>query len=126
MNGGEAERTEATTREIALANRLLVETHHSVFITGDMNEREEYFCGFTKRAPMMKAAQGGQYTKGRKCRPPKRPTRRPGIDWIFGSKNIRFDNYQRRTGRLVSKITDHPVIFVDVEFKKKKKKKRRR
>jgi endonuclease/exonuclease/phosphatase family metal-dependent hydrolase len=111
---GNAERYRdaALRREIRLARRLH-DTGIPVIFTGDMNEREEYFCRLTRHAPM-KAAQGGSHGAASACRPPDWPTRRPGVEYIFGSTQLHFSNYQRRTGRLVSKTTDHPVILADV------------
>ena len=60
-------RWRAMTLEIELANRLWNETGYPVFITGDMNEREVYFCNMTGRAPMI-AANGG--SNAGSCNPP--------------------------------------------------------
>jgi hypothetical protein len=36
--------------------------------------------------------------------------KKPGIDWIFGTKGVTFSNYVRDRGALVQKTTDHPMI----------------
>ena len=104
-------RAEAMRREIALAKTLYWETGYPVFITGDMNEREKYFCPMVAGAPM-KAANGGSYNrKTRACTPPKPMP----VDWIFGPKRrATFSNYVRDDSALVRRITDHFVIRADV------------
>lgn len=112
--GNDEERQEAAMREIALANRLLEETQTSVFITGDMNEREEYYCRMAGEAPM-KAANGGTVKDG-VCTPP--PTPMP-VNWIFGAKGGGwFTNYVRDDSAAVHKITDHFVIRSDVKIRR--------
>ncbi len=108
----EPKRTEAMRRQVVLANRLYA-TGMPVVFTGDFNEREDYFCGLTRGAPM-KASQGGSVGISSTCRPPTGPTARLPIDWIFGSTNLTFTKHKHRDGKLVQKTTDHPVIFADV------------
>ena len=99
-------RTEATTREIKLFNSL--ETQQiPQFVTGDMNERDEYFCRITGSTPLL-AAAGGSNSGG--CAPPK-PTQ---IDWIFGSPGVQFTNYVIDRSPLVRRTTDHPVVVTGV------------
>lgn len=108
--GNQKWRTEATAREVALANSLYYETGLPVFITGDMNEREEYFCAMAGGA-RMKAANGGRFKNG-VCTPPPSPM---PVDWIFGARGRgAFSNYVRDDSRLVNRITDHFVIRADV------------
>jgi endonuclease/exonuclease/phosphatase family protein len=103
-------RAEATRREVALANSLYYETGLPVFVTGDMNEREEYFCAMAGGAPM-RAANGGKFKNG-VCTPPPYPM---PVDWIFGARGRSvFSNYVRDDSKLVNKITDHFVIRADV------------
>ena len=63
-------RARATGIEIRLANRLIA-TDVPVFITGDMNERDGYFCAMTSGAPMV-AARGGTNNGGCRAEPPAR------------------------------------------------------
>jgi hypothetical protein len=99
-------RTEATTREIKLFNSL--ETQQiPQFVTGDMNERDEYFCRITGSTPLL-AAAGGSNSGG--CAPPK-PTQ---IDWIFGSPGVQFTDYVIDRSPLVRRTTDHPVVVTGV------------
>ena len=102
-------RTEATTREIALFNRL-VATGAPVVVTGDMNEREEYFCRVTGGTSLHAAAGGGNGAQG--CRVPK-PI---GIDWIMASAQIGFSGYSVDRSPLVRRTTDHPVITSQVRL----------
>ena len=96
-------RDRATSLQISLANRLHADGT-PVIITGDMNDKSDYFCPMTGRAPMH-AANGG--STGGSCSPPSNM----GIDWIFGSTDVDFSNYVRNDGPLVNKTTDHPYIW---------------
>ena len=97
-------RARATAIEVALVNRLVAESGYPVFITGDMNDREIYFCKMTGGAPMI-AANGGSNDGG--CNPPPYPM---PVDWIFGSNDVTFSGYVRDEGPLVRRTTDHPMI----------------
>jgi endonuclease/exonuclease/phosphatase family metal-dependent hydrolase len=97
----------ATWIQVALANELRA-TGHPVVFTGDMNEKGVYFCRFTTRT-QMKAANGGSFGTST-CRTP--PDMR--IDWIFGSKELRFSGYQSLRSELVKKTSDHPMIISGV------------
>ena len=103
-------RVEATRREIALANQLRRDTKTSVFITGDMNERETYYCRMAGESHM-KAANGVKFKNG-VCTPPPSPM---PVNWIFGVKHGGlFSNYVRDASARVAKITDHYVVRADV------------
>jgi endonuclease/exonuclease/phosphatase family metal-dependent hydrolase len=99
-----------TSLQIELMRRLHTQTGHPVILMGDFNEREEAFCAVTRRAPAV-AANGGD--AGPPCVPPSNL----GIDWVFGTENIEFSNYQRLRGGLISRATDHPVIVTDAELR---------
>ena len=100
-------RAVATGIEIGLANRLRAETGLPVIITGDMNEREAYFCPMTIQTDLA-AASGG--STGTACAPP--PAMQ--VDWIFGSADLVFSNYLADHGAPVPRMTDHPVVSADV------------
>jgi hypothetical protein len=102
-------RDRATALEIALVNRLVRETDLPVFVTGDMNERDEYFCRITARAPMI-AARGGSNV-GR-CRP-QNPR---AVDWIFGSQDVTFTGYFEDRSGQVRRATDHPVLVASARI----------
>ncbi|MCW2848566.1 MAG: hypothetical protein JWR90_2540 [Marmoricola sp.] len=99
-------RSEATRREIELFNSLQ-KTGIPMFATGDMNEREEYFCRVTGSTGL-KAAAGGSNSGG--CNVP-RPTQ---IDWILGSPDVQFTAYGIDRSALVRRTTDHPVVTASV------------
>jgi endonuclease/exonuclease/phosphatase family metal-dependent hydrolase len=98
-------RDKARRKQIALANSI-TSTRIPLVITGDMNERENYFCSMVGKTPM-RAANGGSNHKHKPCKTPV-PM---GIDWIFGSPQIDFDGYQKVQSRRVRKATDHPFVF---------------
>ncbi len=97
-------RAAAAAREVALANQLFNDTGYPVFVTGDMNDREAYFCRMTGGAPMV-AANGGSNDGG--CNPPPYPM---PVDWIFGHEMVTFSGYVRDEGPLVRRTSDHPMI----------------
>ncbi len=102
-------RRQATTIEIAVANRLN-QTGVPLFLTGDMNSRRRYFCRMTGEAAM-KAARGGSHVKG-VC-----DARRPHyVDWVFGVRRraVGFSGYVEDRSPLVQRTTDHPVVVTDV------------
>lgn len=98
----------ATTIEIQLAQRLIAETGYPVFFTGDMNEREQYFCRLTGSTPMI-AANGGSNEGG--CQPPAYPM---PVDWIFGTDQVDFLSYYRDESSYVRRTSDHPMIVAQV------------
>lgn len=95
-------RTEATRRETELAARLTADGTPLV-LTGDMNDRHEFFCTMTAGAPM-RAANGG--STGSACVLP--PDAK--IDWIMGSLDITFSDYAADRGGMVPRTTDHPFV----------------
>lgn len=97
-------RDQARRKQIELARRKFAEGVPLV-ITGDMNERDKYFCNMVAKAPM-RAANGGRNPKDGPCETPS-PM---GIDWIFGSRYIGFADYKKVESRLVRKTTDHPFV----------------
>ncbi len=97
-------RKQATDIEIALANRLRSESGLPVYVTGDMNERDIYFCRMTSGTDML-AANGG-FNDGGSCGPA-RPTY---IDWVFGSPETTFTGYAANRGPRIRRSTDHPMI----------------
>ena len=94
----------ARKKQIELAKRKFREGVPLV-ITGDMNEREKYFCNMVAKAPM-RAANGGRNPEDKPCDTPQSM----GIDWIFGSRYIGFSQYKKVKSRLVRRTTDHPFV----------------
>ena len=103
-------RDQATDIEIAMVNRLRTSSGLPVFVTGDMNERNEYFCRMTAGTDML-AANGG-FNQGGTCG----PTRPVYIDWIFGSPETTFTGYEAYRSAKVRKSTDHPMIITQAEL----------
>lgn len=95
-----------TTLQVNLANRLKAATGDPVILMGDFNERAEAFCRVTGGGKLSSASGG---SIGSPCRPPGDM----GIDWIFGTTDIGFENYVRTRAGLISRATDHPVVVVD-------------
>ncbi len=110
-----AKRREATKRQVKLVNDLLAEHRQPVFVTGDMNERETYFCRMVQGAPT-KAANGGGFDKRGRCVPPPKPM---PVNWIFGVKGgAVFSKYVRDDTHLVNRITDHFAVRADVRIRR--------
>jgi hypothetical protein len=102
-------RDRATSEEISLVNRLMDDTGLPVFVTGDMNERDSYFCRMTSGAPMV-AARGGSNNGGCRAGNPR------AVDWIFGSQGVQFSGYYEDRSHLVDITTDHPVVVSHVRI----------
>jgi hypothetical protein len=100
-------RVEASRIEAALQNQLAT-SGIPRFMTGDMNERDAYFCRITKASPV-KAARGGYWRNGVCYAGNPR-----AVDWIFGATQLKFSGYVEDRSDLVKKTTDHPVIVSDV------------
>lgn len=105
-------RDAATDRQVALAD-LLVAGGAPVVFTGDMNDRERYFCPMTTRSAMH-AANGGSH--GTPCAPP--PAMR--VDWIMGSEPVTFSNYVAVDGGLAAQASDHPLVVADASIRVRK------
>jgi hypothetical protein len=100
-------RAAAKAREADLFGRLR-QDGYPLFVTGDMNEKQSWFC--TVAGPGdLKAAAGGE--GGRNGCSVAGGFR---IDWIAGSHDVVFSNYHEDRSGLVAWMTDHPVVFTDV------------
>jgi endonuclease/exonuclease/phosphatase family metal-dependent hydrolase len=75
-----------------------------VIVTGDMNDKAEFYCPFTARSGM-KASNGG--VPGTPCQPPGDL----GIDWILGSAAVSFSDHHRVDGGIVDRASDHPFVW---------------
>ena len=93
----------AATIEAGLVNRLQSDGT-PVVVTGDMNDREEYFCRVGQLAGL-RSADGG-YVDGAGCHPP----RRMNVDWILGTPDLLFSGFVTDRSPLVRRTTDHPMV----------------
>ncbi len=69
-------------------------------LTGDMNEKENYFQRMSREADMNAANE----------LPNGKLPRRLGIDWIFGSQDVRFKSFRRVEESIAEKVSDHPML----------------
>jgi endonuclease/exonuclease/phosphatase family metal-dependent hydrolase len=100
-------RDAAMNAQIALTNQLVADGTPFI-MTGDMNEREKYFCAYTASG-LMAAAAGGSV--GAPCQPP--PASIARIDWIFGSRDIAFSDYRLVDDATVNGTSDHPLVLAE-------------
>jgi hypothetical protein len=100
-------RAAAKAREVALFSDLR-DDGYPVFVTGDMNEQQSWFCAVAGPGDL-KAAAGGE--GGRNGCSVAGGFR---IDWIAGSHDVQFSNYREDRGGVVAWMTDHPVALTDV------------
>jgi hypothetical protein len=100
-------RAAAKGREVALFTDLR-DDGYPVFVTGDMNEQQSWFCAVAG-AGDLKAAAGGE--GGRNGCSVAGGFR---IDWIAGSHDVQFSNYREDKSGVVAWMTDHPVMITDV------------
>jgi hypothetical protein len=98
-------RNAAVGREVALANALTADGTPVVF-TGDMNDREAYYCPMTA-STTLEAANGGSNVGG--CAPPDRMD----VDWIMGSAPVDFTLFESVREGLVRQTSDHPFVWAE-------------
>jgi hypothetical protein len=104
-------RDKAVKKEIDLVNGLREQYPDiPVFVTGDMNDREKFFCPITSRTELL-AANGGSTADGT-CTMPT-PSR---VDWVLGTSDMSFTGYLALKDELVAKTTDHFVIYADANI----------
>jgi hypothetical protein len=109
-HGGSAKWRARDIRSEARLARRLHATGVPVFLTGDMNEREQAFCPLTGQAPLQ-AARGGSHADGT-CRAgdPKY------VDWAFGSTQLTFADYVEDRGAVDRRTSDHPIVVSDAHI----------
>jgi hypothetical protein len=95
-------RSIAVAREAELANQLAASA--PVVFTGDMNDRQDYFCPITASTDL-EAAQGG--SNDGSCAPPAEM----GIDWILGTPEVSFTSWAALRSGVVGRTSDHPFVF---------------
>ncbi|HSX67657.1 endonuclease/exonuclease/phosphatase family protein [Nocardioides sp.] len=97
-------RAQAVQIEVALAKRLRA-TGIPVVFTGDMNDRSAFACPFTAGSGMHSADGTHTDAKGR-CR----TASRLEIDWILGSRQVTFSQFEVDNSSRGQRLTDHPLI----------------
>ncbi|WP_193614281.1 M23 family metallopeptidase [Nocardioides lijunqiniae] len=93
-------RRTATQLQAALATRLHA-TGLPVIWTGDMNDREDYYCPTVQQSPL-RSASGGSV---RPCR----TAPKPGVDWVMGA-GVAFNSYHEDWSVKHNRISDHPLV----------------
>ena len=97
-------RDEATSIEKELTTNL-ASSGTPVYLTGDMNDRERFFCPIT-RAGVMHAATGGSNTNGNCITPSPHP-----VNWLMGSRNtVTFHSGVIDDSADVDYSSDHPIV----------------
>lgn len=100
-------RNEDVKLEIALVAKLRAKKPNvPVFITGDKNDRSNYFCPMATAG--MQSSDGGS-AKGGHCDEPAHAS----IDWILATPEVRFRGYTSIRNALVAKTTDHHFVYSD-------------
>jgi endonuclease/exonuclease/phosphatase family metal-dependent hydrolase len=98
-------RRAAIQREIELIRGLRqAEPDVPVVMTGDMNDRAEFFCPMVGTG-LLAASNGGAAGNG-SCSPP--PATQ--IDWILGTPGLEWSGYVVDRSALVRWSTDHPMV----------------
>jgi endonuclease/exonuclease/phosphatase family metal-dependent hydrolase len=105
-------RTEATRRQVDLANRLRAETGLPVIFTGDFNERDVYFCRLVGGTEL-EASNGGSVAADGRCAPP----RDARIDWVFGTPELDWESHVVDKSALIQRVTDHPMIVAKAKLR---------
>jgi endonuclease/exonuclease/phosphatase family metal-dependent hydrolase len=96
-------RAESVRRELKRIHKLR-SSGATVLFTGDMNDKQAFFCRAT-RSGMLHSASGG--SSGKKCRYPSAN----GIDWILGTRDVKFSGWRADTTTRNRGVSDHPFVF---------------
>jgi endonuclease/exonuclease/phosphatase family metal-dependent hydrolase len=102
-------RAEALRREIAMSRSLASRYDLPIVFTGDFNDRTQAFCALTSGG-VLTAAAGG--SNSHHCITPSYN----GIDWIFGSPDVRWAGHSAVRSSVVAGISDHPLVVARVEL----------
>jgi endonuclease/exonuclease/phosphatase family metal-dependent hydrolase len=95
-------RAESVRRELKQIRRLR-SNGQTVLFTGDMNAKKDFFCKAT-RSRVLHSASGGSV--GKRCRYPSAN----GIDWVLGTRDVRFRKWRADTSTRSRGISDHPIV----------------
>ncbi len=96
------ERRQGQATLVSIVNNLKA-SGLPVLVTGDMNDREIFYCNVVPKAGLS-ASNGGSYSAG--CRPPPGPV---AVDWVVGS-GVSWSGYRRDTTPVTTRISDHFFI----------------
>ncbi len=97
-----AQRSAGQNSLVSVVNGLKAEGL-PVFVTGDMNDREAFYCSVAPRTGLV-APNGGSYASG--CAPPPSPL---PVDWVVGI-GASWSGYWRDTTPVTQRISDHYFI----------------
>lgn len=103
------ERANGHNTLVGVVNRLKA-TGLPVLVTGDMNDREAFYCRVAPAAGLT-ASNGGSYAGG--CAPPPQPL---PVDWVLGAGVSSWSNYWRDTTPVDRKVSDHFFISATAHF----------
>jgi hypothetical protein len=103
-----AERRQGQATLVAVVNDLK-QSGLPVLVTGDMNDREIFYCNVVPQSGLT-APNGGSYASG--CQPPPQPL---PVDWVVGS-GVTWSGYWRDTSPLVTRISNHFFISATATF----------
>lgn len=105
-------RNKATNVQIAKINELRA-TGTPVFYVGDMNEKREILCKVLGKTDLVSPFGGSYDDATGKC---VNPRSRMRVDWIFGSPEATYANFEYTRPPLLSLVTDHNMALVDVRL----------
>jgi len=97
------ERRQGQATLVGVVNELK-ESGLPVFVTGDMNDRQEFYCRVVPVAGLI-ASNGGSYSGG--CRPPSGSI---AVDWVVGAGDLSWSGYWRDTSPVTTRMSDHFFI----------------
>jgi hypothetical protein len=97
-------RAQAVDIEVQLARRLGADGTPVIF-TGDMNDKRLFACPFTAGSGMH-SADGTHTNAAGRCV----TARTLYIDWILGSRQVRFSGYVADFAAQHRRLTDHPLV----------------
>ena len=103
-------RAESVRRELKRIHRLR-SNGHTVLFTGDMNAKREFFCKAT-RSGKLRSASGG--STGKRCRYPSRN----GIDWVLGTRDVRFRAWRSDKTTRGRGVSDHPIVVAQATIRR--------
>ncbi|PUA81984.1 endonuclease/exonuclease/phosphatase family protein [Nocardioides currus] len=105
-------RNRATNVQIDKINELRA-TGLPVFFVGDMNEKREILCKVLSKTDLVSPFGGAYDAATGKCT---NPPSRMRVDWIFGSPDATYSNFEYTRPPLLSLVTDHNMALVDVRL----------